>query len=69
VILLQKFQPVVAILLAWLVLKEPIPKPFLFWGFVCLIGALLISAPDIEKVLKQKYMRKMRYFKWGTMSS
>jgi drug/metabolite transporter (DMT)-like permease len=50
VILLQKFQPVVAILLAWVVLKEPIPRPFLFWGLVCLIGALLVSAPDIEKV-------------------
>jgi drug/metabolite transporter (DMT)-like permease len=50
VILLQKFQPVVAVILAFIVLKEPIPKPFVFWGFVCFLGALLISAPDIEKV-------------------
>lgn len=50
VILLQKFQPVVAVLLAWIILKEPIPKPFVFWGAVCLLGAVLISAPDVEKV-------------------
>jgi drug/metabolite transporter (DMT)-like permease len=50
VILLQKFQPVVAITLAWLVLKEPLPKPFLFWAAVSLVGALLISSPDLEKV-------------------
>jgi drug/metabolite transporter (DMT)-like permease len=52
VILLQKFQPVVAIFLAYLILKEPVPKPFVFWAFICLLGALLISAPDIEKVIK-----------------
>src|SRR5690606_3536116 len=50
VILLQKFQPVVAILLAFLILREPIPRPFLFWGLISLLGALLVSAPDIEKV-------------------
>jgi len=52
VILLQKFQPVVAILLAYWILKEPLPKPFLFWAMICLIGALLISGPDIEKVIR-----------------
>lgn len=50
VILLQKFQPVVAITLAWLVLKEPVPGPFLFWGAVSLLGALLVSSPDVERV-------------------
>lgn len=50
VILLQKFQPVIAVVLAALVLKEPVPRPFLFWGAVCLVGALLVSAPDVEKV-------------------
>jgi drug/metabolite transporter (DMT)-like permease len=52
VILLQKFQPVVAILMARWILKEPLPRPFLFWALICLIGALLISGPDIEKVIK-----------------
>lgn len=50
VILLQKFQPVVAVFLAWAILREPLPRPFLAWALVCLVGALLISAPDIEKV-------------------
>ena len=50
VILLQKFQPVVAITLAALILREPVPKPFLAWGFVSLIGAILISSPDIQNV-------------------
>lgn len=52
VILLQKFQPVIAILLAHWVLKEPLPRPYVFWAFICLVGALLISGPDIEKVIQ-----------------
>ena len=51
VILLQKFQPVVAIFLASLVLKERIQKMFLLWSFVCLVGALLISFEDIIKLV------------------
>jgi drug/metabolite transporter (DMT)-like permease len=47
VILLQKLQPVVAILLSSLILKEQIQKEFLVWAFVCLVGGLLISSPDI----------------------
>lgn len=49
VILLQKFQPVVAIILAALVLKEEIQKQFVIWAFICLIGGLLVSSPDIER--------------------
>jgi drug/metabolite transporter (DMT)-like permease len=47
VILLQKLQPVVAILLSALILKEQIQKAFLGWALVCMIGGLLISSPDI----------------------
>lgn len=47
VILLQKFQPVVAISLASWVLGERINKQFVLWAGVCLIGALLISYEDI----------------------
>lgn len=50
VILLQKFQPVVAILLARMVLKEKIQLPFIFWAIVCLAGALLISYTDLIEV-------------------
>lgn len=49
VILLQKFQPVVAILLSAIVLKEEIQKQFLFWAGICLVGGLLISSPDIVR--------------------
>lgn len=47
VILLQKFQPVVAILLASLILKEEIRLPFVLWAGVCLIGGFMLSSPDI----------------------
>ncbi len=49
VILLQKFQPVVAILLSSLILREEIQKPFIFWAMFCLVGGLLISSPDIVR--------------------
>lgn len=48
VILLQKFQPIVSIILAALILKEEIQKQFIIWGAVCLLGGLLVSSPDIE---------------------
>lgn len=49
VILLQKLQPIIAISLAALVLKEPIDKKFLLWAAFCMIGGLLVSSPDIER--------------------
>lgn len=49
VILLQKLQPVVAIILAAVILKEEIQKQFVIWAGVCLIGGLLVSSPDIER--------------------
>jgi drug/metabolite transporter (DMT)-like permease len=47
VILLQKLQPLVAIVLARLILNEPIKKGFILWAIICLIGGILISANDI----------------------
>lgn len=47
VILLQKFQPLWAILLAGPILHEPIKKKFLLWGFFALVGVLLLSYHDI----------------------
>lgn len=49
VILLQKLQPIVAILLAAIILKEEIQKKFLIWASICLLGGLLVSSPDIER--------------------
>lgn len=51
VIVLQKFQPVVAIMLARVVLSEKISKAFFGWAIVCLIGALMISYSDLQNVL------------------
>jgi len=47
VILLQKFQPLVVIVLARFVLKEQVKRMFMFWAAVCLGGAFLISYEDI----------------------
>jgi drug/metabolite transporter (DMT)-like permease len=47
VILLQKFQPVVAILLARTFLGEKVKPVFLFWALICLSGGVLVSYEDI----------------------
>ena len=52
VIILQKFQPLVAITLAVILLKEKVSKHFLFWGLVCLAGGVLVSYPDLLKIAK-----------------
>lgn len=53
VILLQKFQPIIAITLASIVLKEKMRKDFILWAIVCLIGGILISYNDIAWGLKE----------------
>jgi len=53
VILLQKFQPIVAIVFARKVLKERIEKQFILWGAVCLIGGILISFEDMASGLSE----------------
>ncbi len=47
VILLQKLQPIIAITGARIFLGEKFKTPFLFWGFLSLVGGVLISSPDI----------------------
>ncbi|RDL45202.1 EamA family transporter [Marinomonas piezotolerans] len=47
VILLQKLQPVIAVLLAFGLLKEQIRGHFVRWSVVILSGSLLMIAPDI----------------------
>lgn len=54
VIILQKFQPVVAVILAAFVLKEKINKYFMLWAFVSLIGAVLISYEDILSIVNSQ---------------
>ena len=47
-ILLQKVQPLIAISLAALFLKEQMHKYFWLWAAVAILGAYLISFPDIR---------------------
>lgn len=50
VILLQKLQAVVAIFLAHWFLQEPVKRPFIFWGLICLLGAMLVSFHDLSQI-------------------
>ncbi len=43
VILLQKFQPLFAIFLAWLILKEKLPKKFFIWAILAIIGGYFVT--------------------------
>lgn len=43
VILLQKLQPLFAIFLAWLILKERLPKKFFLWALTALIGSYFVT--------------------------
>lgn len=47
VILLQKLQPLVVILLARTLLNEKIQKGFLVWASLCLLGSFLMSFNDL----------------------
>ncbi len=50
-ILLQKLQPFIAILLAGIILKENMPKKFWIWAGVAILGAYIISFPNITPQL------------------
>lgn len=67
VILLQKFQPVVAILMARYFLKEKIEKAFIGWAVVCILGAFLISYQDLEKVFFEYTKSNMQLFNPGSL--
>jgi drug/metabolite transporter (DMT)-like permease len=47
VILLQKLQPIIAVLMAYFWLKESIDKRFLRWSGVILLGSLVMIWPDL----------------------
>lgn len=52
VILLQKFQPIVAISLAHVFLKEKVGPKFLGWAIVCFLGGIMISYKDLAPVFQ-----------------
>lgn len=47
VVLMQKLQPIFAIFLAWLILKEKLPRKFFIYAFIALFGAYLIAFPTL----------------------
>ena len=47
VILLQKLQPIFAIFLAWLLLKEKMPKKFFGYAALALFGAYAVAFPGL----------------------
>ncbi len=52
VILLQKLQPIVAIVLAYIVLKERMKPAFFGWAILALIGGVMISYQDLAPAIK-----------------
>jgi len=50
VILLQKLQPIVAILLAYWLLKERIEGQFVRWAAVILLGSFVMMWPDLRQL-------------------
>ena len=53
-IVLQKVQPLIAILLAWWLLGEALHKNFWLWTILALFGAYLVSFPNL---IPQTYHR------------
>ena len=73
VILLQKFQPLFAIVLAWLILKEKLPKKFFVWAALALIGGYFvtfgITSPNFDtgdKTIAAALFALLAAFSWGS---
>lgn len=64
VIILQKFQPVIAIGLARLILKEKTEGAFWRWTILCLVGAMCISSNDMM-ALKEFWQEPELLWKTG----
>lgn len=48
VVLLQKLQPIFAVIFGWLILKEKLSPKFMVWFVVAMIAAYLVSFPDLS---------------------
>ncbi|MEZ8822811.1 DMT family transporter [Vibrio amylolyticus] len=53
VILLQKLQPIIAISLSVILLKEKLQRHFIIWASVSLVGSVIMIAPDILTLTQQ----------------
>lgn len=54
VILLQKLQPIIAISLSVLLLKEKLQRHFIQWAAISLLGSIVMIAPDISALLSSE---------------
>lgn len=59
VIILQKLQPVVAILMAKAFLKEKLSSDFLLWALLALIGGLAVSYKDLSYLSQFKSLSEL----------
>jgi len=73
VVLIQKLQPIFAILLAALLLKEKLPKQFFLWASIAVIGVLLLTfgynLPNFqtgEKTLEAAFFALLAAFSFGS---
>ena len=66
VIVLQKTQPLIALSLSSLILREQINTPFIRWAILCLIGGLMISSNDLlafyEHIKNQESLFDLKSF-------
>ncbi len=51
VILIQKLQPIVAIILASIILKEKVPSHFMIAALMAIIGAIFLNADYLDKLV------------------
>ncbi len=73
ILLLQKLQPIFAILLALILLKERVEKKFILWGFLAILasyfltfGYSLPNLPENSKVLHASLYALLAAFSFGS---
>jgi len=73
VVLIQKLQPIFALLLAGLILKEKLPKKFFTWASVAIIAIYFVTFPDFvpnfstgDKTLIAALFSLGAAFAWGS---
>ncbi len=67
VIILQKLQPIFAIAMTRILLRESISKYFITWASMAMIGVFMISAPDLVDTYQILIKRKATQFDYQTL--
>lgn len=73
VVLIQKLQPIFALLMAWLILKETLPKRFWMWASVGVVAAYFVTFSTLvpnfdtgDKTLMAALFALGAAFSWGS---